>query len=217
MPRCSLCLKAVFPLLLTVFCISCRKDGTVKADAGGDKQITMPLNRVVLDGRRSRVSHQGTYVWTIVDGPPKGRFSSYRSSITELAGLTQGTYRIELTVTAQGETSKDSVLLTVGGDPGKDSAVFYNIEGVATRYSVFPDGQWAEVAIENFSSHVSANSFRVYLRDRSDTCFCWELVSPNYNGDLYNYAVQNLPGELVIYSNHSLFIGRKYDVMIKWN
>ncbi len=84
------------------------------ANAGPDKEITLPTNSTTLDGSGSSDS-DGTiasYVWTMVSGPSDVNPDDVVSP--NITGLVEGTYVFELTVTDnQGATATDRVTITV--------------------------------------------------------------------------------------------------------
>ncbi|MDQ2751903.1 MAG: right-handed parallel beta-helix repeat-containing protein, partial [Bacteroidota bacterium] len=69
-------------------------------NAGPDQKITMPLNSVTLNG--SGNDSDGTvvsYNWTKISGPSNYNILNSTSAVTNITGLSQGTYQFQLTVT----------------------------------------------------------------------------------------------------------------------
>ena len=70
------------------------------ANAGGNQNITLPVNTIDLSG--SRTSNGGvvtSYVWTKISGPAAGTITNNNSASPTLTGLVQGVYKYELKVT----------------------------------------------------------------------------------------------------------------------
>ncbi len=84
------------------------------ADAGSDKTITLPTNRVTLSG--SGKDTDGTissYEWSKISGPAASITNSDSAS-TDITGLSAGTYKFQLTVTDNnGATGTSTVTVTV--------------------------------------------------------------------------------------------------------
>ena len=85
------------------------------ANAGDDVVITLPVNTAPLNG--SGIDPNGTivaYAWAKISGPAAGGISNAASAITTAAGLVQGVYKFQLTVTDNsGATAKDTMQVTV--------------------------------------------------------------------------------------------------------
>lgn len=90
------------------------------ANAGNAQSITLPVNRVTLNGSRSSAP-SGTitgYEWTYVSGPAAPVIASPASVTTEVTGLTRGDYVFRLRVTdSNGKTSVATVSVTVHAAP----------------------------------------------------------------------------------------------------
>jgi K+-transporting ATPase c subunit len=84
------------------------------ANAGVDQTITLPTNSVSLSG--SGTDPDGTisnYSWTKISGPAAS-ITNANAAATTVTGLTQGTYKFELTVTDNnGATGKDTMQVIV--------------------------------------------------------------------------------------------------------
>lgn len=85
------------------------------ANAGADKTITLPVNKITLSG--SGTDADGTitaYLWTKVGGPGQFTITSPTLAQTTVTNLIAGTYRFELKVTDNsGATAKDTASVIV--------------------------------------------------------------------------------------------------------
>ncbi|MBS1604609.1 MAG: T9SS type A sorting domain-containing protein [Bacteroidetes bacterium] len=90
------------------------------ANAGADQTITLPVNRVTLDGSAS-YDPDGTlsaYKWSYVSGPATGTMTNATAAIATAAGLVEGSYVYRLTVTdSNGATATDDVTVIVNPAP----------------------------------------------------------------------------------------------------
>lgn len=86
------------------------------ANAGGDIEIYLPQNQVMLTGEGNDPDGDAlTYSWSVVEGQPGSTFTNALSAHTQLHGLHQGIYHVELTVTdIHGASDKDTLVLSVG-------------------------------------------------------------------------------------------------------
>ncbi len=86
-----------------------------KANAGADRDITLPTNALTLTG--SGTDADGTiasYAWNKVSGPAGGNIGNSALASTNITGLLQGTYVFRLTVTDNaGATGTDDVQVIV--------------------------------------------------------------------------------------------------------
>ncbi|MFT3980392.1 MAG: PKD domain-containing protein [Ferruginibacter sp.] len=89
------------------------------ANAGADKTITLPVNTTTLNG--SGTDTDGTiasYAWVKIAGPAAGTISNANTATATVAGLVQGVYRYQLTVTDNnGATGRDTMQVTVNPAP----------------------------------------------------------------------------------------------------
>lgn len=86
------------------------------ADAGADVTVTLPTNKVTLNGSNSSDPDGQivSYAWKKVSGPNNFNFMSTGKAITEVQQLTAGTYVFQLTVTDNsGLTATDEVTVVV--------------------------------------------------------------------------------------------------------
>ena len=85
------------------------------ANAGGNKTITLPVNKITLAG--SGTDADGTivsYLWTKISGPTSYSIVNAASPVTDVTGLIQGTYQFELKVTDNnGAVGKDTMQVIV--------------------------------------------------------------------------------------------------------
>ncbi len=92
------------------------------ANAGNDISITLPDDAVTLDGSASTDPDGSivSYSWNKINGPGALTIVNSNTTAPSVAGLTQGQYVFELTVTDdEGATSTDQVVVTVNAEPNK--------------------------------------------------------------------------------------------------
>jgi predicted esterase len=96
------------------------KNGTTSpplANAGSNITITLPLNKVTLDGSASTATGGSTlqgYAWKKISGPAADIITGGNTAKPDVTGLTEGTYIYELTVTdSKGLTGTARVTVTV--------------------------------------------------------------------------------------------------------
>ena len=91
------------------------------ANAGVDKNITLPTNSVSLTG--SGTDPDGTittYLWTKISGPVTGTITNTSLAITTVTALVQGTYKFELKITDNaGATATDTMQVIVNAAPNQ--------------------------------------------------------------------------------------------------
>jgi beta-glucanase (GH16 family) len=95
------------------------------ANAGADKNITLPTNSVVING--SGTDSGGTitgYGWTQVSGPSSASLSGANTANLTASSLVAGTYVFRLTVTDNGGlTGTDDVSVVVSNNPAPNLAL----------------------------------------------------------------------------------------------
>ncbi|XP_029427872.1 dyslexia-associated protein KIAA0319-like protein homolog [Rhinatrema bivittatum] len=70
-----------------------------KADAGPDKELTLPVDSTTLDGSRSSDDQRiSSYLWEKTRGPDGVRIENSTSSVATVTGLQSGSYEFTLTV-----------------------------------------------------------------------------------------------------------------------
>ncbi|XP_060798918.1 dyslexia-associated protein KIAA0319-like protein [Neoarius graeffei] len=71
-----------------------------EADAGPDKELTLPVDRTTLDGRKSNDDQKIIkYHWEKTEGPDGVKIENADSPVATVTGLQVGTYTFKLTVT----------------------------------------------------------------------------------------------------------------------
>jgi hypothetical protein len=94
------------------------------ANAGADQTITLPTNKVQLNG--SGTDADGTitaYQWQKIEGPDSYQISAPTSAKTNLSGLAAGTYKFKLTIWDNaGASGSDTVTVTVLPKTGRAKA-----------------------------------------------------------------------------------------------
>lgn len=85
------------------------------ADAGPEKELTLPVDRTTLDGSKSSDDQKiATYQWKQAKGPNEVHIENANSAVATLTGLEQGTYKFTLTVTDERKLqSSDTVTVIV--------------------------------------------------------------------------------------------------------
>ncbi|KAG9355595.1 hypothetical protein JZ751_000433 [Albula glossodonta] len=85
------------------------------ADAGPEKELTLPVDRTTLDGSKSTDDQRiATYHWSQSKGPDGVKIENADSAIATVTGLQVGSYEFTLTVTDERKLhSKDSVNVIV--------------------------------------------------------------------------------------------------------
>jgi hypothetical protein len=92
------------------------------ANAGADRNITLPVSSTNLDGSASSDPEGKTlsFLWEWVNGPATYTIADKNAGSTALTGLVAGTYTFKLTVTDLGGlTSSDEIKVIVNPDPNK--------------------------------------------------------------------------------------------------
>lgn len=115
------------------------------ANAGEDKQVTLPVGAVILSG--SGDDPDGTiktFQWVKKSGPAGGVLVSPTAAQTNITGLVSGTYEYELTVTDnRGATGKDDVKVFVNEPPkvnaGPDQMIVMTVNSVMLNAVVSDD------------------------------------------------------------------------------
>ncbi|HEY1164624.1 MAG TPA: PKD domain-containing protein, partial [Chitinophaga sp.] len=93
---------------------------TPTANAGANKDITLPVNSVQVDGGGSSDPDGSisSYTWTKISGPAGGAIADSKNKTTNITGLVAGSYEYQLTVADnQGATASDRVTITVHPEP----------------------------------------------------------------------------------------------------
>ncbi|XP_037651007.1 dyslexia-associated protein KIAA0319-like protein isoform X4 [Sebastes umbrosus] len=70
------------------------------ADAGPEKELTLPVDRTTLDGSKSKDDQKiATYHWKLTKGPDGVKIENADTAVATVTGLEVGTYMFSLTVT----------------------------------------------------------------------------------------------------------------------
>ncbi|KAJ0055331.1 hypothetical protein NL108_015983, partial [Boleophthalmus pectinirostris] len=85
------------------------------ADAGPEKELTLPVEKTSLDGSKSSDDQKiATYLWKQTKGPNEVRIENADAAVATVSGLEQGTYEFTLTVTDERKLqSSDTVSVIV--------------------------------------------------------------------------------------------------------
>ncbi|MGH2644680.1 MAG: PKD domain-containing protein, partial [Chitinophagaceae bacterium] len=110
------------------------------ADAGPDITTTMPFNIVTLDASRTKQEEPniniGNYHWDKISGPQQYSLPFPDKEITNVGGLTAGTYTFKLTITiTAGEKITDTMQVFVLPDPTMPGDVNYNADTIVPSYN----------------------------------------------------------------------------------
>uniref|UniRef100_A0A3Q3WRR6 PKD/Chitinase domain-containing protein n=1 Tax=Mola mola TaxID=94237 RepID=A0A3Q3WRR6_MOLML len=94
------------------------------ADAGPEKELTLPVDRTMLDGNKSRDDQKiDTYHWKQTKGPDGVKIENADSAVATVTGLKVGTYEFTLTVTDERNLqSSDTVTVIVREDDSSPAA-----------------------------------------------------------------------------------------------
>ncbi|KAM9384150.1 dyslexia-associated protein KIAA0319-like protein [Pholidichthys leucotaenia] len=86
-----------------------------EADAGPEKELTLPIDQTTLDGRKSHDDQKiATYHWTKTSGPDGVKIENADSAVATVTGLVVGKYEFTLTVTDERKLeSRDTVTVIV--------------------------------------------------------------------------------------------------------
>nr|XP_029537543.1 dyslexia-associated protein KIAA0319-like [Oncorhynchus nerka] len=108
-------------------------NGAPVAIVGPNRQLTLPVTSVTLDGSSSTDDHAVTsYHWDTIRGPPGSRTQGVDKPIAIVTSLRAGRYTFSLTVSDQ-EGLKDSALLTVRVQEARSLPPVAHASGSHTR------------------------------------------------------------------------------------
>jgi major membrane immunogen (membrane-anchored lipoprotein) len=95
-------------------------NSSITVNAGVNQTVLLPLNHVSLLGIANETNEQiASYLWTKISGPANLNIGHPESLVTDVTGLTEGVYQLELKVTDnKGATAKDTITITV--NPAKN-------------------------------------------------------------------------------------------------
>ncbi|XP_015269172.1 PREDICTED: dyslexia-associated protein KIAA0319-like protein homolog [Gekko japonicus] len=85
-----------------------------EADAGPDKELTLPVDSTTLDGSKSSDDQKiVSYLWEKTRGPDGVKLENANSSITTVTGLEVGTYEFTLTVKDERNLQSQSSVMVI--------------------------------------------------------------------------------------------------------
>jgi RHS repeat-associated protein len=85
--------------------------------AGPSQSITLPVNKVTMNGSASGGNGSLTLAWSTVSGPAPATFASPNSAVTQATFTLAGTYVLQLSVTDGTTTATSSATVTVSTAP----------------------------------------------------------------------------------------------------
>ncbi len=173
------------------------------AQAGPDKTIQLPVNRVLLDGRSSSDAN-GTitlYQWSYVNGPSGSQLLTATNDSSSVTFTNPGTYVFRLTVTDNGGlTGTDDVQVIVLAAPVTTKSIKVNVINGGITYSNSQWNNWAPVA------NLNSATFK-YEDGSQSTVFVNLLQGGNFSDNAANYqpAATGCPPEVLrINSMHTI-------------
>jgi hypothetical protein len=173
------------------------------ANAGTDKNLTLPANSVQLAGSGTdAIGSIVSYNWSKIAGPSSFSFSSATSANTTVTGLVSGSYTFRLTVTDnQGAIDTDDVNVvvstgTTNPPPSESKQVKVNIYGGSNAYS---NSEW-----NNWNTNASRTSSNFTYSDGTSSSIKAVLSAQNAVSDNSStYAVTMAPREVGRYASYS--------------
>lgn len=171
------------------------------ADAGSDKEITLPNNVVTLDGNASTASSGSItgYKWKKTGGPNDGIITASESAITTVEGLVEGVYTFELTVEDNNNlTSGTSITVTVNRAPlppianaGSDKSITLPSNSVTLDGSASEAGsegigsyQWTKISGPSGELITSAESVQPTISNLKEGIYTFELKITDNIGEV---------------------------------
>jgi ribosomal protein L14 len=183
------------------------------ANAGLDRNITLPTNAVSLNG--SGTDPDGTiasYLWTKISGPAAGTFTNANSATTSATGLVQGVYQFQLRVTDNsGATATDIMQVTVNPVPNQgpnaDAGLDQNITLPTNAVSLVgsgtdPDGTitaylWTKISGPATGTITNANTALTSVAGLTEGIYQFQLRVTDNSGatdtDLMQVTVNAIP------------------------
>ncbi|MEO6142080.1 MAG: T9SS type A sorting domain-containing protein [Ginsengibacter sp.] len=168
------------------------------ANAGANKNITLPVNTVTLDG--SGLDTDGTivsYKWSKVSGPFWYTIHNSSSATTDVSGLIQGTYKFQLTVTDnKGSKASATVQVIVKAavnvppsvSAGTDQQITLPINAVTlSGVGADTDGSivsyhWAKISGPSSYSIVNSSSASTDVTGLREGVYQFELIVTDNKG-----------------------------------
>jgi hypothetical protein len=207
---------------------SCKKEKNQKnnppvANAGSDQVITMPVAKVLLDGRGSSDIDGiiAAILWSQISGPNKSVIINPLQFSTEVTNLTLGTYSFELKVTDDaGLSAKDTVRVFVNAPGGSVSReilfndltwLYYNGWGMDDDEIFLITQDRPDLFVETQMNVPLPADVSI----RFDTATNWIPVSTS-RSDTFRYST--IRSRLLIHSNHldHQLIGKKASIQVKF-
>lgn len=190
------------------------------ADAGNNRNITLPTNSTTLSGAAS-TDNDGTiasYQWQQLSGPAASTLSATNTVGITVSNLQAGTYIYRLTVTDNdGATDTDDVTVTVrqrvnqspNANAGANKAITLptNTTSLSGAASADSDGtiagyQWQQVSGPNASSLSATNTVGINVSNLTAGVYTYRLTVTDNDGaastDDITVTVNALPNEAPI-------------------
>jgi hypothetical protein len=165
------------------------------ANPGGDQEITLPTNTVILNGASSSGSTSiiQSYQWTQLSGPNTSSIVSPTASYTQVNGLVAGTYEFELLVGDNRDcfssgTTKVYVLSNPCDDLPSCAELLYPINGSVVNSSTTASLQWGAVDCANSYNVWLAISGSTFVFQGNTVNASWTASGLNPN-TIYNWYV----------------------------
>ena len=176
------------------------------ANAGPDKNITLPVNSSTLDG--SGADNDGNivaYAWLKIAGPAAGNISNANAAIATVSNLVQGTYRYQLTVTDNsGAIDRDTMQIVVNAainqlpvaNAGPDKNITLPINNTTLNGSATdPDGSivsylWVKIAGPAAGSISNANAAVASVNGLVQGVYRYQLTVTDNSGAIDNDTMQ---------------------------
>ncbi len=175
------------------------------ANAGSDKNITLPTNSIKLDGSGSDADGKiVAYQWTKISGPATFTIISANSASTDINNLVQGIYQFQLTVKDdKGDVGTSTVQVTVNkattnsvattgiapvASAGNDTTIVFPDDSVTLEGKGTASGgsikswHWSQVSGPAASTFSSANTASTGVNNLVEGTYQFELTIRDDNG-----------------------------------
>jgi len=134
----------------------------LSVNAGDDLHVVWPKDYIFLSGTYSYDGYiertAGLFEWKKISGPSTCILESPNTINAKVSKLEKGIYEFELTFTIKGESSKDSVTVTVGEMSATPKEIIFKDIALNCPYECL-------LEITNIHSHLPDGSFfRVYVQ-----------------------------------------------------
>jgi len=193
------------------------------ANAGNNINITLPVNSATLNG--SGTDPDGTiaaYAWVKISGPAAGTLTNANTANATAAGLVQGVYSYQLTVTDNaGSTGRDTVNVTVNAatnqapnaNAGNDFSFYLPQDSVMLNgIGTDPDGiiiayNWRVIMSSGGYSFANSNSQQTIFENLEQGVYEIEFsVTDNLGGKAYDTLL------VTVGSSRQVFLNEKVNV-----